>query len=350
MTGRLACHLIKDRAGLTAIEPGWWELWRQSPTATPFQSPGWLLPWWKYFAPGELCALAVLEGERLVGLAPLYRDSDSHGKRRVLPIGFPLTDYHDFLTVPEFEKQVLAAIRSCLAEGGFWDVLELPELPPDACALGMIAPAGCDASTVYGDACPILVLPQEIAEPERMFPMRKRRKLRTARHRAERHGPVRILTANINSILDCFEVLVALHRRRWRSRGEPGVLADGLVQEFHRRALPALTDAGLVRFYLLQIGSDTAAAYYGFHHRDQAYGYLMGFDPAYAFESPGVILLAHAITEAAHEGARKFHFLRGREPYKYEWGAHDCWNKCLVFNRLMDNCARHNADQLSRQA
>jgi CelD/BcsL family acetyltransferase involved in cellulose biosynthesis len=335
MTGRIACRLIEDRAGLAAIEPEWWELWRRSSTATPFQSPGWLLPWWKSFAPGELCAVAVLQGERrLVGLAPLYRDGDSHGKRRVLPMGFPLTDYHDFLIVPELEKQVLAAIRSYLEKGSFWDVLELPELPPDACALGMIAPAGCDVSTLCADACPALMLPREISEPERILPMRKRRKLRTARNRAEQRGRLRIVAANVNSILDGFETLVALHRRRWRSRGEPGVLADGLVQEFHRRALPALTAADLVRFYLLQIGGDTAAAYYGFHHRDQAYGYLMGFDPAYAFESPGVILLAHAIAEAAHEGARKFHFLRGREPYKYEWGARDYWNKRLVFNRL----------------
>jgi CelD/BcsL family acetyltransferase involved in cellulose biosynthesis len=179
--------------------------------------------------------------------------------------------------------------------------------------------------------------------------MRKRRKLRTARNRAGRHGSLRIVAANVDSILDSFEALVALHRRRWRLRGESGVLADGLVRQFHRKALPVLTNAGLVRFYLLQVGGDTAAAYYGFHHRDQAYGYLTGFDPAFAFESPGVILLAHAITQAAHEGARKFHFLRGREPYKYEWGARDYWNKCLVFNRHRGICTRHNADQLSRQ-
>lgn len=57
----------------------------------------------------------------------------------------------------------------------------------------------------------------------------------------------------------------------------------------------------------------------------RAYGYLSGFDPAYAFESPGTILLDHAIREAAREGCSEFNFLRGQEPYKYAWRAKDRW-------------------------
>jgi CelD/BcsL family acetyltransferase involved in cellulose biosynthesis len=39
-----------------------------------------------------------------------------------------------------------------------------------------------------------------------------------------------------------------------------------------------------------------------------------------------MILIGHAIEEAAREGARDFDFLRGQEAYKYEWGAQDRWN------------------------
>ena len=43
-----------------------------SPTATPFQSPAWLIPWQRVFAPGELrCAVAFVHG-RLVALVPFY--------------------------------------------------------------------------------------------------------------------------------------------------------------------------------------------------------------------------------------------------------------------------------------
>jgi CelD/BcsL family acetyltransferase involved in cellulose biosynthesis len=68
-------------------------------------------------------------------------------------------------------------------------------------------------------------------------------------------------------------------------------------------------------------------------HRDRAYGYLTGFDPTYEFESPGTIVVGYAIETAVREAAREFHFLRGREAYKYHWGAVDRWNRQRVFRR-----------------
>jgi CelD/BcsL family acetyltransferase involved in cellulose biosynthesis len=336
MTAPFTCRTISEPPELAALAPEWWELWRKSPTATPFQSPAWLLPWWKNFAPGDACVLAVRFDRRLVGLAPFYCERGLRG-RRVRLMGFPVTDYHDFLIAPKVEEPTLAVLRSHLADAGFWDVVELAELPPDAHALRMMAPTGCDVSAACASACPVLSLPDAFDELAQTFPARKRRALRTAHNRAERRGSMRILAADSNSTLDSFEMLVALHQRCWSTRGEPGVLADSRVQQFHRDALPALMDAGLLRFYVLQIDGHAAAAYYGFYHRDQAYGYLTGFEPAYAFESPGVILLEYVIAEATREGARKFHFLRGREPYKYGWGARDYWNKCRVFRRISNN-------------
>jgi CelD/BcsL family acetyltransferase involved in cellulose biosynthesis len=327
---------IRDASELAAIEPEWWELWEKSLTATPFQSPAWLLSWWKHFAPRNACVLAIQFDRRLVGLAPFYCEEGLYG-RCVRLMGFPVSDYQDFLIDPAFEEPTLAALRSHLTDDGFWDIMELTELPPGAYALRMTAPVGYDESTACASACPDLSLPDTVDQLPRAFPARKRRALRMSRNRAERRGPVRISTPDAGSILDGFETLVALHRHRWSSRGEPGVLADSRVRQFHRDALPALMNAGLLRFYLLQIDDRPAAAYYGFCHRRQAYGYLTGFEPAYAFESPGVILLEHAIAEATREGLRIFHFLRGREAYKYGWGAHDCWNKHRVFHRSGSN-------------
>jgi CelD/BcsL family acetyltransferase involved in cellulose biosynthesis len=34
-------------------------------------------------------------------------------------------------------------------------------------------------------------------------------------------------------------------------------------------------------------------------------------------------MIGHAVEQAAAEGLLEFHFLRGREPYKYAWGAVD---------------------------
>ena len=120
---------------------------------------------------------------------------------------------------------------------------------------------------------------------------------------------------------------------------QTGVLADDLVQRFQREAAPALQAAGLLRLNVLRIGDGVAAAYYGLVHNDQAFFYLTGFDPAFAFESPGTIILAHAIEQALADGVRTFHFLRGQEPYKYEWGAVDRWNRRREFRAQSDVAA-----------
>jgi CelD/BcsL family acetyltransferase involved in cellulose biosynthesis len=120
--------------------------------------------------------------------------------------------------------------------------------------------------------------------------------------------------------------LVRLHGDRWEGRGEPGVLAAGPGLRFHREAMLGLNNAGLLRLYTLSFGGQIAAAHYGITCSGSHYVYLLGFDPDFAFESPGVLLMAHAIKEALAEGCRKVDFLRGREAYKYEWGAVDRWN------------------------
>jgi CelD/BcsL family acetyltransferase involved in cellulose biosynthesis len=332
MTAPFRSRTITEVSELASLEPEWWELWQKSLTATPFQSPAWLLSWCKHFAAGNAFVLAIEFDRRLVGIAPFYCEQDQQGQCLRL-MGFPVSDYHDFLIDPTFEEPTLAVLRTHLTDAGFWDVIELTELPPAAYALRMTAPVGCNESTTFASACPILSLPNTHEELARVFPARKRRALRMSRNRAARRGRMRISTPDGNTVLDTFETLVALHRHRWGSRGEPGVLADSRVQQFHRDALPALMNAGLLRFYLLQIDDRPVAAYYGLRHRHDAYGYLTGFEPAYAFESPGVILLEHAIAEATREGLHTFHFLRGREAYKYGWGAHDCWNKQRVCRR-----------------
>jgi CelD/BcsL family acetyltransferase involved in cellulose biosynthesis len=333
MRHALTFATIRDPKAFTALEPEWWALWQRAPSPTPFQSPAWLLPWWDAFAPGELCAVTVRDGDRLVALAPCYIEIAARG-RRVLPIGISVTDYHDILLDPVRADAAAACLKQGMTQCGAWDAWEFPELAPGAQALSLIAPAGCEAQTEPCSACPVLALPPSMEELPCVFPMRKRRALRTAQNRADRRGSLDIIAAaDEHSALAALDMLIRLHQARWESKGESGVLADPRVRQFHRTAIPRLLQSGLLRIYTLQISGHAAAVYYGFLCGDRAYGYLTGFDPAYEFESPSVILLGHAIAEAVREKAREFHFLRGREPYKYGWGATDRWNQRRVFLR-----------------
>jgi CelD/BcsL family acetyltransferase involved in cellulose biosynthesis len=58
-------------------------------------------------------------------------------------------------------------------------------------------------------------------------------------------------------------------------------------------------------------------------HQGAACLYLCTFDARWSRYSPGLLTIAGAMGHAANSGAQHFHFLRGREAYKYELGAVD---------------------------
>jgi CelD/BcsL family acetyltransferase involved in cellulose biosynthesis len=197
-------------------------------------------------------------------------------------------------------------------------------------ALAPVFADGAEMRSLAHQACPRLVW-RAGEDPVAQAPSRRRRQLRRAFALAERRGQLRFERASFrDSFLD---ELIRLHGLRWESRSERGVLADARVARFHAAALPRLEAAGLSRCYLLRIDERCAGAFYGLSDTRAVYAYLGGFDPDFSYESPGALLIAHALTDAAREGALAFDFLRGQEPYKYGWGARDRWTLRLAATR-----------------
>ena len=321
--------LIDGGAALEALEAEWWALWDACPAATPFRSPAWLLPWWRVFAPGPLRTIAVWRDGSLVALAPLYLEEAS---RRLLPLGIGISDDLDMLARPGCEQQAGVAILRALAGAFDWDHVSLEELGPDATVLLWRAPEGWDDTLSLQSQSPVLAWPFEIGSIDKLIPARKLRKLRMARHRTARRGGS-IEVADAKTAPAFLEALVRLHAARWESRGEAGVLADPLVQAYHGAALPKLVARGLLYATLVRIESRVAGVFYGIRRGSTLYAYLGGFDPDFAFESPGTVLMGDAVERMMRDGAGRIALLRGQEPYKYEWGAVDRPNLCRILRR-----------------
>lgn len=322
----LSAEIIEDFDALAALAPDWWALWRRCPAALPFQSPAWLIPWWRHFSPGALFTLAARKAGRLVGLAPFYIEDGPLG-RRLLPVGISLSDHLDILADPECDQEAMEALVSAaVSRGDAWDIWELEELLPDALALRLPLPDGYDEQILRQSSCPVLVIADGEAGIAAILPPKKRRNINLARNRCARRGEGSIIRARGDSAREGLEHLFRLHSARWGLRGETGVLASDQVRSFQREAVPGLEQAGMLRIHVLAIGGRVVAAYYVLSHRGKAFLYLTGFDPDFDFESPGVILSAHVIDEAVAEGCSEVDFLRGQEPYKYGWGAVDRWN------------------------
>jgi CelD/BcsL family acetyltransferase involved in cellulose biosynthesis len=179
----------------------------------------------------------------------------------------------------------------------------------------------------------VLVLPNSVAALRTVVSRKTLRDVHQACSRSRSLGDVQIERADSDTLETAMDDLFLLHEKRWRSRGEDGVCADPVVQNFHRNAARTLSKSGMLRLYRLRIGGGVAAVYYGFCRTDHSYAYLGGFDPELTRLSPGAQIMHYAITEAIAEGAREFHFLRGGESYKYAWGATDRWNRARTLRR-----------------
>jgi len=316
--------VMRSISELLAVEQAWWLLWERCSRRTPFQSPGWLLPWYRAFRPGEPVAFAFWQAGRLVGIAPFYAKHETDGSH-LQPFGTAVSDFLDMLVEPGWEDLAAEAFAAALAVEARWNTITFDELPSDAVALRLKKLHACTVSQQIASTCPVLTLD---------LPSHLQRNLRKAQRRAARRGEVHFILADEGAAQRTFDRLVDLHTARWRARDQAGVLADERIRRFHADVIKVLYPKRVVRLCELRIAGQTAAAYYGFQDNGRAYAYISGFDPRFAHESPGSLLLAHVIADSASTGAREFHFLRGSETYKYAWGAHDRHNYRRQFARL----------------
>jgi CelD/BcsL family acetyltransferase involved in cellulose biosynthesis len=318
----LAVEEVPTPAGLEALRGEWRELWERTPAATTFQSPAWLIPWWRHFGSGNAVTLVLRDRARLVGLAPFYVLREPEG-RKLLAQGIGVSDYLDPLLEPGREAAAAAAIMRHLADiGGRFDWADLEGLRHGSPLLAAEPPLGWTAPVGPREPCPVLALPASGAELSEHARSRLAR-LPYYRRRAERLGTALLESATRETLDATLGALADLHGGRWSGRGEPGVLADERVRAFHRDAACCLADEGLLRLYRLGIDGRPAAVFYGFTDRSRLHCYIGGFDSSLPHPGLGALMLGHAVEQAIGAGLREVHFLRGREPYKYAWGAVD---------------------------
>lgn len=321
---RLGIEEITRPADLDGLADEWAALFERCPKATPFQSPQWLLAWREAFLDEGLWALGVRRAGRLVGLAPFFIFTTPEGVRQLTLLGNGVSDRLDLLAPPEEADAVGQAVFAHLSRRtGLWDTCDLRDLAAGSPLLRPPAPVGRGDRIEPDAPCPVVTLPARADEVLLALSKSRRADLERCARRLGELGPWRIETADRRTRPRFFEHLLALHDLRWASKGEPGVLSDPRVRRFHGQATSRLLEAAMLRLQVLVSNGQAIAAHYGLVRGERAYSYLHSFDPAFAAYGPGRLLIAQAMREAVEAGAREFDFLRGQEPYKYEWGAVD---------------------------
>ena len=168
----LQIEQIRSSDELTAIETEWTNLWKRCPIATPFQSPAWLIPWWKHFGNDEdLFAMAIRNAGELAGIAPFYLAGDQANRRSLQVIGTGISDNLDALALPHFASLVADGIFSFLAEAcNLWTICEFHDLAADAFLLKAPSADLWQDNVREESVCPILALPKSVEDLPKILP------------------------------------------------------------------------------------------------------------------------------------------------------------------------------------
>ncbi len=249
-------------------------------------------------------------------------------------------DYASVLADPSDLSPVAAAVAEALARppdpahgGTPWDVVDLRRLRPTDPALGALEDAlRATAASAWlvtreqEDVCPVVTSPS--GEWDAYLATLAKKARHEIRRKLRRAAAVGDLTIEIGPpTIAAIDAFIALHRMRF---GDDGLFPDNPGGERSRRFIHRLAeleraepDGGQLHVALVRCGKRLVFAAMAFDDGATIFLYNAGMDPSAANVSPGVTGTALYLQDRLAAGRRRFDFLRGNEPYKYEWGAVD---------------------------
>jgi CelD/BcsL family acetyltransferase involved in cellulose biosynthesis len=304
----------------------------------PFLTHQWFDAWWQGFGQdGEMEILFFWDDQgSLAGIAPLM----IHDNVLQFMANHEVTDYCDFICIDdkrdEFYTHLLDYFEKDPSKYYPIEFINIPESSDSLSRLpGLAAKRNLSHDTQESEVVPVLSLPKSYDEFLRNLGRKNRHELRRKIRKWDSVGDVRIerITdpGKLGSVIKEF---VALHKASslakkefWEKQGMSEFFS-GLVRKFSKE--------NWVELDAQYVGNRMIAALLSFFDEFSVYFYNIAFDREYSDLSPGFYLFDHAIKQAITEGKLGANFLRGREKYKYFFGAEESKIYNLTLKHTLD--------------
>jgi hypothetical protein len=278
------------------------------------------------------------EDSSLMGLASCYIESSPDGKRAMKYLGgIDLTDYLDIIARPGIEEEVckkIIDIWKSIEED--WDFIDLHCLKETSITLKSLKrtalKSGYSVDIALEDVCPKIELPPSWDDYLMLLDKKDRHELKRKIRRFERlpESFVDHRIEDSSSLVDRMGLFMDLHRK---SNIKKKDFMDKDMELFFHGIAHILFPEDWIKLSFLGVDGEYAASLLCLDYQNKIYLYNSGYDPQYSYLSPGIVLIGYLIREAIESGRCEFDFLRGRESYKYRFGAKDSNIYRMVINK-----------------
>jgi CelD/BcsL family acetyltransferase involved in cellulose biosynthesis len=316
---------IQDIRRFKEISDTWNELLHSSDQDCPFLTHEWISSWWQCFSEDNSLEVLLFKDkkEKPVGVAPLMIQDNI---LRFIA-SEEVSDYCDFVFMKEYREEFYESLF-----GYFKTIptniekIELMNVQSSSSTLdylpGLASKHDFSCSIEEVEVAPLLQLPSSYEDYMGNLSKKKRHELRRKLKRMESLDGVRVEritdAKNLRTYLDRF---IALHKQGSSSKAK--FWEKPKMTAFFHEMANRFSLREWIELYVLFVEDRISAALLNFSYSDRIYFYNVAFDRDFAWYSPGIFLFDHCIQEAISTGKKSADFLRGREEYKYYFGARD---------------------------
>lgn len=354
--------LVADET-IVAFEGTWRQLAAEH-AHSPFDSPDWLLPWYRHYARDARPRLLIWRHDgRVVGVAPLVAWRAGRFVRRTeLGLwgsrGPAVRGMADVVATEEHRDAVVDGLGDwLLRRHRRWDILNLLRLPPgsdlvervrhvaDGAAWSAASLTGVVRSTAY-----VLDLPGNEAGCRAHLGPKARHNLRTEARRFERAGGRFEQTSDPAVAAEAVAAIRTLMRERW-SDAELDFAPDPLFEPFLVEALEAMLAHGSAVLDLARDGHGIRACLATMFLNRRAVALIIGVsrEPDVLRMSLGKQLFDRSIGTAIKRGCRTYDLLWAGAYKESFWHATPRTMESAVIGRGLRGRSIVEADRLRRR-
>ena len=320
---RLDIH--SDPGILQSLAGEWRALLATAVHCSIFATPEWAATWWKSFGESRrLCVMTLRDDGTLIGIVPLFVETENGQPCTRFLGGVDVTDYEDIIALPGREPDVWSAALAHL-DGEAWqlDLHNVPgQSPTVAYFRGLNESGGRSVVIEREDVCPLIrPLPASWDAYLENLDKKNRHEVRRKQRRLlgdeDVGAEVSWRQSDLQSAMADF---VRLHRLS--SADKDAFMTPRMVGFFNDVAAMCQERDWLCLAFISTQGVRVSTIM-AFEYGDTLYLYNSGYDPSYEYLSVGLMLKALAIEYSINKGLICYDFLQGNERYKYDLGGRD---------------------------